>query len=87
MGGEGSMLAMIVSYRNNRQMLKERRKAFNKDRLNKFPSRTNRTLKFRKVSAMKVERIKEQIRQDSLREEQKNLIAVLSVILISSATI
>lgn len=29
------MLAM-VSYRNNRQMLKNRRKAFNKDRMDKY---------------------------------------------------
>jgi hypothetical protein len=86
MGGEGSILAMIISYRNNRELLKNRHHPFVNDRLNDLHYKSNRALKFRRVSAIKLEKIKEQIRQEARKERRKRLIVLISIILIALLT-
>jgi hypothetical protein len=77
----GSILSVIVSFRNNRSLLKNQYKFFNKDRLEGSPPVKNHTLKFTEVSKLKLDRIKKQIRHQSKLEEQKHYIVFFLIIL------
>ncbi len=84
MGGEGSILGMIISFRNNRELLKNRRKAFNKDWLDELPHKKFPPLQFKSVSATKLDRIKKRIRYERKIEERRRILFML-LLLISAA--
>lgn len=81
MPGEGSILGMIISLKNNRNLLKQRRKPFNKD---KFREKEipHIDLKFKQVSESKLKEIKSKIRYRAQRERQLYTIVFISLILI-----
>ena len=80
------MLSMIISLRNNRELLKNKRNAFNKDRLNELPGKNIHPLKFKKVSEVKLLAIKQRIRSESARERRKGIIILVVLVVVMAVT-
>lgn len=85
MGGEGSMLAMIVSLKNNRALLKKRKKMFAKDNIQDL-NQTHTDLRFKHVSKEKLERIKLKIRKNKEIENRRLLTAFIVILFLFIGT-
>jgi hypothetical protein len=68
MGGEGSILAMIISSRNNRDLLKNRRKFMNKDMMSDPVVNYPKVFSDKKISHAKLMRVRRRIK--AAREEE-----------------
>ena len=79
MGGEGSMLAMIVSLKNNRALVKKRKKLFTQSNIRDL-NHTHTDLRFKHVSDNKLERIKLKIRKNQEKENRRILSAFIGII-------
>ncbi len=78
MGGEGSIMGMIVSFRNNLNELKNRRKPFNKDKLEGFPNRYHRALRVKRISKVQLEKLRRKLRYDRREETLKLIFALIT---------
>ena len=81
MGGEGSMSSAITSLRNNRSLLKKRKFKTAKDLLIHKSGKTK--LEFKKVSQEELQMIKNQIRNETKRRNDKKSI-IFVILFISS---
>jgi hypothetical protein len=77
MGGESSMLGMIISYRNNRNLLKNKRKPFNKDKMPEKPL-YHRAFKDKYVSKVKLMNIRRRLQEDKRKETLKLVLALFT---------
>ena len=81
MGGEGSMLAMIVTLKNNRALLKKRRKMFTKENAQNL-NHTHKEMKFKHVSEEKLKQIKLKIRKNKEIENRRLLFVFIALLVL-----
>lgn len=82
MGGEGSMASAIVSLKQNRALLKKRNIRNLKDLLYQKSGKTE--LEFKKVSAIELARIKDEIRKEARINARNEIILYLvSLVLVA----
>jgi predicted nucleic acid-binding Zn ribbon protein len=79
MGGGGAMAGMNLSLKNNRNLLKESRRAFNGIEDEGFIPGYHKPLQFKKIPQAKLEEIRQRIREERKRERMKMAI-VLSIL-------
>ena len=85
MGGEGTMAAANTSLKNNRYLLQQKRNPFNNDKLDQFGPGYHKALRFKRVSAVKLEKIKRKIREVKRKEKIRLISAlIVSVLLITA---
>lgn len=77
MGGEGSMAAMNSSLKNNRNLVKQRRNAFNKEETKIRTGSYNKTLRCKRVSKVKMEKIKRRLQQERKADTERMIKALL----------
>lgn len=78
MGGEGSILAMIISEKNNRNLLKNRRKFFNKDKLEDRSVNYHMAMKDKSVSRAKLMSIRGRMQEDNRRASLRLILALIT---------
>lgn len=77
MGGEGSILAMIISEKNNRS-LRRKRKFFNKDKLEDKMNQYHMAIQDRPVSKAKLMRIRRRTLEDRRRSNVRLILALIT---------
>lgn len=70
-------MAMIQSLRLNRDQLKNRRRPFNKDRLEGMPSRYHKAIRMKRATKVQLEKIRRQMKTERKMERIKIFLALI----------
>jgi hypothetical protein len=80
MGGEGSMMGMIISLKNNRALLRNRRKYFNKDKMNGVAVSYHKAIRIKKFTPAQLESFRRRLAKDRKNDTLRIIFALITAI-------